>query len=424
MEQSIQSQIKRDNQVKKFCLYGFLKNLKFFEPYLLVYLMSKDITLLEIGILMTIRELVVNLLEIPSGIIADYYGRKKELYLCFLFYIISFLAFFITDSFLLAAIAMIFFGCGEAFRSGSHKAMIYTYLDHKGWTSEKAFTYGRTRSVALIGSAISSIFGIILIVLAPTTGHIFLFSAIPYTLDFLLITTYPNFLDKGDKKEGDKFFDVIKGFFQNIKENSSIKKLLLQEGLTESCLSYSKEFLQPLLEFTIISSGIVLASLLSEEDNVNVILGIAYAIMNLISSFAAKKAHILQNFTSNASCLRWIQGSLCLLFITLSMTYGNFILVILLYLAIFALQSIRKPLYLEEVDNHSKKEHRATVLSVAAQMKSLCLMIFAPIFGYIAEFFGLLQVLWMISGLLLLCFLFTSLNEKPHTTCKKKGITK
>ena len=31
----------------------------------------------------------------------------------------------------MAALAMAFFGLGEAFRSGTHKAMIYTYLERK-----------------------------------------------------------------------------------------------------------------------------------------------------------------------------------------------------------------------------------------------------------------------------------------------------
>lgn len=406
MTLSIQEQIKKDPQVHKFCLYGFLKNLKFFEPYLLIYLMSKNISLLEIGFLMTIRELVVNILEIPSGFIADFCGRKKELYLCFAFYIISFILFFYTNSFTTAIFAMIFFGCGEAFRSGSHKAMIYTYLDHKGWTSEKVFTYGRTRSVALVGSAISSILGIILIILAPTTGHIFLFSAIPYALDFLLITTYPSFLDVGDKKQGGKVSSEIKLFFQNLKENTSLKQLLCQEGLTESCLSYGKDFLQPLLEFTLISSGFVVIVSISAEDNLNILLGIAYAAVNLLSSFAAKNAHLTKKIASNSQSLRYIQGLLFLLFVGLAVVTNIIALVILLYLFVFSLQSVRKPLFLEEIDSCIQKEHRATVLSISAQMKSLCLMIFAPFFGYLADFYGISFVLCGISTLLFLAWVF------------------
>ena len=109
--------IKSDFQIKKFCAYGFLKNLKFFEPYLLIFLMGKGISLFEIGILIAVREVLINVFEIPSGFIADYFGRKKELYFSFSFYILSFIFFFCTDSFPTALIAMVFFVWGKLFEA-------------------------------------------------------------------------------------------------------------------------------------------------------------------------------------------------------------------------------------------------------------------------------------------------------------------
>jgi len=38
--EDIYQEIKKDFQVKKFCYYGFLKNLRFFEPYLYIYLLQ------------------------------------------------------------------------------------------------------------------------------------------------------------------------------------------------------------------------------------------------------------------------------------------------------------------------------------------------------------------------------------------------
>ena len=73
-----QKMIRSDLQIKKFCAYGFLKNLKFFEPYLLIFLMGKGISLFEIGILISVREIIINVFEIPSGVIADYFGRKRN----------------------------------------------------------------------------------------------------------------------------------------------------------------------------------------------------------------------------------------------------------------------------------------------------------------------------------------------------------
>jgi len=89
-EKGLHSMIKQDFQIRKFGYYGLLKNLQFFEPYLYVYLLSLDIDLFQIGILIAIREIITYIFEIPSGIFADYYGKKTELVICFVFYIASF----------------------------------------------------------------------------------------------------------------------------------------------------------------------------------------------------------------------------------------------------------------------------------------------------------------------------------------------
>lgn len=31
-------EIAKDTQIRKFCAYGFLKNLKFFEPFLIIFI--------------------------------------------------------------------------------------------------------------------------------------------------------------------------------------------------------------------------------------------------------------------------------------------------------------------------------------------------------------------------------------------------
>jgi len=192
MEKKLKQNIINNVQIKKFCAYGFLKNLKFFEPYLIIFLLASHINLFYIGILYTIREIIINIFEIPSGVLGDIMGCKKELMLSFVFYIISFIFFFLTNTFLMATIAMIFFGLGDAMRSGTHKTMIYRYLEIKGWQQYKTFVYGRTKSWSLTGSAISSVVAILFILNIPRNNYIFLISIIPYLIDFALIYSYPN----------------------------------------------------------------------------------------------------------------------------------------------------------------------------------------------------------------------------------------
>ena len=66
----------KDLQYYKFCLYGFLKNLRLFEPFLILFLESKEITYTQIGLLYSIKMIIRVIFEIPSGIIADALGRR------------------------------------------------------------------------------------------------------------------------------------------------------------------------------------------------------------------------------------------------------------------------------------------------------------------------------------------------------------
>ena len=59
----------------RFSLYGFLKNQKYYEPFLILALRDKGLSFFLIGLLIGFRQIWVNLLEIPSGTIADTFGR-------------------------------------------------------------------------------------------------------------------------------------------------------------------------------------------------------------------------------------------------------------------------------------------------------------------------------------------------------------
>ncbi len=188
--------IKKDRQVIKFCYYGFFKSLRFFEPYLLIYLTQRGFSLLEIGFLLTIRAGFTYVFEVPSAFVSNRYGMKNELLWCFTFYIISFIFYFFGTSFWVIAIGMVFFGLGEAFRSGTHKGMILLYLEKKGWFDHKGFVYGRTRSYSMLGAALSAFLSIGFVIWVPDLKWVFVLTIIPYVLDFILISTYPSYMNE------------------------------------------------------------------------------------------------------------------------------------------------------------------------------------------------------------------------------------
>lgn len=296
----------------------------------------------------------------------------------------------------MATAAMVFFGLGEAFRSGTHKAMIYTYLDSKGWQTDKTFVYGRTRAFSLMGSAVSSLIGILLILNVTSVNTIFLFSIIPYILDFILILSYPQFLDCADKKAKLNFKDMFKNSIVNFQKNRILRNILLEDGIFEATISFIKDLIQPMLELIVLGNGIVLLSSLSAEDNLNVILGFVYTILNLFGSFASKKSYVVKSNRSNIQCLYIIHFLLTVSMAVLALVSKNPFLVFGIYLFIYLLFNIRKPIFVDEVDEHIEKSARATALSVSSQLKSLFLIIFAPVLGFIADNFGISVIMFIL----------------------------
>ena len=151
------AKFKKDLQFYKFCTYGFLKNLRFFDAFIILAFRKIGFSYLQIGFLFSVREISTNILEIPTGILADAYGRRKAMVFSFSSYIISLLIFYFSREYYLFLIGMIFFASGEAFRSGTHKAMILQYLKIKNMEDIKVHYYGNTRGCSQFGSAISSI---------------------------------------------------------------------------------------------------------------------------------------------------------------------------------------------------------------------------------------------------------------------------
>ena len=60
-----------------------------------MFLLDKGLSFTLIGTLYAYREIMVNVLEVPTGVIADALGRRRTMVQSFAAYIISFLIFYI-----------------------------------------------------------------------------------------------------------------------------------------------------------------------------------------------------------------------------------------------------------------------------------------------------------------------------------------
>ena len=100
---------KKDLQYYKFCLYGFLKNQRFFDPFLILFLLEKNLNYFQIGTIYSIRMITRMFFEIPSGVAADVLGRRASMIFSYSMYLISFLWYYFSPGYIMLIIATVIF---------------------------------------------------------------------------------------------------------------------------------------------------------------------------------------------------------------------------------------------------------------------------------------------------------------------------
>ncbi len=395
----------RNLQYAKFSAYGFLKNLRFYEPFMLLVFLDKGLTYMEIGTLYAVREVLINLTEIPSGVVADTLGRRMTMVVSFLAYIFSFLVFFVADEFALLLIAMVIYAFGDAFRTGTHKAMIFDYLRMNGWEDQKTHYYGHTRAWSQRGAALSALLAAFLVFYNGSYAPIFLFTIIPYVLNLLLILSYPKQLDgprhTSDKRVRDEFATVLRSLVTTMKSRSMVRTISSQ-ALFSGYYKAFKDYLQPILQAFTLSLPILLSY--EEQKRTALIVGIVYSILYATTAIASDKSgKFSERFGELATPLNitlvvgiglgLVSGLL------LHLSYAT--LAVVLYLGIYILENLRKPMSIAYVSERMDQASLASALSVEAQAESLFAAAIALLLGYMSTRFGIGMGILLVSGLCL-----------------------
>jgi len=405
-----------DRNIVKFGFYGFFKNLKFFEPFFYLYLLSIGLNYFQIGIILAVRELSTYVFEIPTGVIADIWGRKRSILLCFILYSLSFLVYYIAGTFWILIPASVVFGLGEAFRLGTHKAIIFDYLDDRGIGGQKARVYGFTRSVSLVGSALSAIGAGTLVLWTENYRAGFLFSIIPYLTAFGLVLTYPS--SRHDRSLGGKgIWKRLKAHamesMASLKNVRDLRLSLVNSAIYDSAFRAGKDYIQPMIQTMVLAGAAAGARGMevdTEQGAYTLLISGFYLVIYLISAVCSKKAHLFEKLCKSSEC------SLNLLFILNAAAFlavgifagVNLPLLILFFIMLFVFFNLRRPILLDYMTEHIEPQQRATMLSIDSQLRSLGVIVLAPAMGLLADHFSfsvMFTALAAVLGLLYVLFL-------------------
>ena len=372
----------------RFALYGFLKNQRYFEPFFLLYLISLQLSFAEIGLLVAARELMLNCFEIPSGAAADLYGRRKCMGISFLAYIAAFIVFGVADAFYMCLIAMVPLALGDAFRTGTHKAIIFSWLRDQGREDERQQVYGYTRSWSKIGSAISLPIAVILILMFQDYRVLFWVSIVPYVFGFINVIMYPASVE-AERPHDVSLFGVLKQSVRVLKHCIVFKPLrqLLNEAMAfEGVFKASKDYLQPILLALAVSLPAFLGT--DEAQRTAILIGCFYTVLHVLSAVASRQSHKITTWCggerSAARALWWV-NLLLYSIIGVCLYLGLHLCAALVFVGVYTIQNFWRPLLISRFDQVSKQDDGATVLSVESQARSFTCMLLAPLLGWAVD---------------------------------------
>ncbi|MCP4379440.1 MAG: MFS transporter [bacterium] len=370
--------------LRRFQLYGFMKNQKYFEPFLYLALLDK-LSLAGLGVLIGFRELCVIVMEVPSGAVADVLGRRRSMIISHLCYIAAFLTFALAGAVWWLFAAMFLFSIGEAFRTGTHKAMIFTWLALENRSHEKIKIYGQTRSWSQLGSVLSIIIATVLVFTTQRYDIVFLLSIVPYAINIVNFITYPPALD-GPHAAGMKPGKMLHTMAKAMREacgNRKLRRALVEamgfNGLHKSC----KDWLGPLLRMVAIQTPLFV--MMGDRKRETLLVGAVYIVLYLLSSYASRHADmIVRRAGSVERGSRWLWWANLATFGLLGagILAGLGAVAIIAFVAMSMIANFWRPICVERVTRHAHQSRTATILSIESQSKTLFTAAAAPLLGW------------------------------------------
>jgi MFS family permease len=410
----------RDRMFWKFRMYGFLKNLRFFDPFLILFFREAGLTFLAIGTLYAIREVSTNVLEIPTGIVADAFGRRRAMIAAFAAYLSSFALFGVFSSYAAYAPAMVLFALGEALRSGTHKAMILEHLRRHGLEDRRVAYYGRTRAASQFGSALAALIGAGVVFWAGSYRVVFLASMVPYVLGLLLMVTYPAELDSHLERIVWSWRAVFERLRDTVRTTAgALRQRVLLRGLFsggafDAAFRSTKDYLQPILQVQALALPVFLA--LQDEQRVAVVVGGLYFVIYLATSFASSRAgYVHERVASLSKAINgaYLAGMGLLAAAGLSAWGGLEVGAIVAYFLLYVAQNVRRPMIVGYVSERIDHRMMATGLSVETQLRTVLTAISAPLIGLTADRLGVGPAILVFGGLALVGYPLVRVRERP-----------
>ncbi len=367
----------------------FIKISKWFNmvmPIVVLFYQSNNMGMHEIFVLKAIYSVAIVFMEIPSGWMADVWGRKKTLVLGSILGSAGIFIYMLSYGFWAFALAEIILGIGHSFVSGADSAMLFDILK----AEKKSDTYvkqeGRITSAGNFAEAIAGIAGGFLATITLRTPFYFQFAVASMAIPAALTLVEPQIQSTG------KVHSTIKQLVRNIHTslitNQNLRISILLSAITGAATLTFAWLVQPFFKAIGLPVGWF---------------GIFWTALNLTVGVSSVFAYRVENLLGKKKTV---------LFIILLLSVGYFLsgLTITLWgmaflFVFYLIRGIATPILKNYINQYTESEVRATMLSVRNFVIRMSFAGIGPLLGWMTDHISLKSAFLMAGGIYLVAAL-------------------
>lgn len=348
-------------------------------PIIVLFYEEHGLGLQDVFILKSVYSVAAVTLEIPSGYLADVWGRKKCLLLGSILFFLGYLCYSFTSTFSAFLFAELLLGTGQTLVNGADSALLYdTTAQYK-----KEHLYlryeGRITMIGNFAEALAGIFGGLLAAYSLRLPF--------YAQAFVAFIGIPAAIALHEVNRSNKIQNPIDEILRIIKYSLVTNKKLcyniMYSGIIGAATLTMAWFVQPVLMYL--------------ETPVSWY-GIIWTVLNLTVGFAALWSDRVDRYFGPHK-----MGILILLFIVggyatlaFNLTYTGLLILFVFYI----FRGFATPILKGYINQMTFSEMRATVLSIRNFIIRLMFAVFSPFLGWLNDTYSLQTALLISAGII------------------------
>lgn len=360
------------DSIKKLYLFSFIHNLEIFGAVSIpFFLFWGRLTYTQVFLLQSWFMLWIFILEVPTGTIADKYGRKVSLAMSGLVLFFAALLYSQVPNFYAFLLAEFLWAVGLALVSGADRAIIYDTLKEVGKEKGSAQVFSRFALFETLGRVVAFPLGTLIagsgILPYPDILAIpMLLTSIPFAVACVIALTMKE--PKRTRPDENLILLGIKGI-NYFRKHKILRSFAIDMALVSATTFFIFWLYQPVL----LNSGLDIK-----------FVGFVAAGYNLFGAFLLSKSARIGKATGAKNLLFYsaiIPGVMFILLAFLKQLW--FVLPVIFLLG--GVKILRQPLFDHYMNRYIKSKDRSTVLSAISMFNRIILMVLYPIVGLISD---------------------------------------